>query len=219
MLRSFDYLISVIVIIIFFPILTPFVVIKILVDGFPLLYISERIGLNNKPFRVYKFRTMINDKNKIEEYIKTKHPNGGYEQLSVNAPIYSKLGRIFEIFQFVELPQFINIILGQMSIVGNRPLPKKINDNLISQFSFEKISSRMDSLPGITGIVQITGKNELSDSERLKLETLYCDYLKKNKVSKILRLNILIILETFIQIVLLKKLTVFKNLIIKEINN
>ena len=125
MIKSLDVILAILVLSIISIIILPLVLIKLIIDGFPFFYCSNRVGLSGKTIRIYKFRTMINSKSAIDNYINSLN-NHGFQKIPLGAPIYTSLGRFFERFQIVELPQLINILFGQMSFIGYRPLPEKL---------------------------------------------------------------------------------------------
>lgn len=124
------------------------VILKITGEG-EIFYLQERMGLNNKPFYIYKFATMLKDS-----------PNMGNKSLTVrNDPRITKVGKLLRLTKINELPQIINVIKGDMALVGPRPLLKK---------SFEKYALDVQSViytnrPGITGM----GSLIFRDEERL----------------------------------------------------
>ena len=197
MIRLFDILVS-LIIILFVTILTfPIVLIKLISDGFPLFYISKRVGLLGHEIVVYKFRTMINDSKKIESYIKNIANDEIYQRIPITAEIYTGIGRWFERLQLVELPQLYNVLRGNMSLVGNRPLPKHVNLQLMEKFGEKMINDRMSVLPGMTGVAQIIGKYGLNDQERIGFEVDYAKFRIRSRQTPSLYLNFLILIETF----------------------
>ena len=124
-----DKLISLIILIIFSPILIIIIILLFLFNKKDIFYISERIGLKQKPFNFIKFRTM---KKNSDEKI-------------------TKIGKILRRTSIDEIPQFINVLIGEMSIVGPRPYPK----DLIKNISKKKKILRHNVKPGITGYSQI----------------------------------------------------------------
>ena len=149
MIRFFDVLISILVLIIFLPIIFLISLLILLIDGGPVIYKQFRVGYMGRQFIIFKFRTMSNVIYKDEKLRLTL------------------LGKILRKTSLDELPQLINVIKKDMSIVGPRPLPeiieKKINKSL-------KIKRRK-ILPGITGMSQInySGKN------RKLIDKIYLD--------------------------------------------
>ena len=197
MIRLFDFFVS-LIIILFSTILTfPIVFIKLISDGFPLFYLSKRVGLLGNDIVVYKFRTMINDSKKIRDYIKNTNNDEIFQRIPITAEIYTRLGRWFEKIQLVEFPQLYNVLNGTMSLVGNRPLPKHVNLQLIERFGQKMVKDRMSVLPGMTGVSQIIGKFELSDQKRLEFEVKYAEFRNKSMEIYSLYLNFLILTQTF----------------------
>lgn len=214
MIRLFDFFVS-LTIILFSSIFTfPFVLIKLISDGSPIFYVSRRVGFFGNEIVVYKFRTMINDTKKIEEYIKNITNDNIYQRIPINSEIYTKVGRWFEKLQLVELPQLFNVLYGNMSLVGNRPLPAYVNSQLIDRFGKKMVNDRMIVLPGITGVSQIIGKSKLSDKERLEWEVSYSNFRVKSMKISSLYLNFLILIQTFFVIFFGKGLDHINNKIV-----
>lgn len=133
--------------------------IKINRDG-PVLFCQERPGLNGKVFTVYKFRTMS---------VKTHDENGrelaDFERMS-------KIGNILRKTSVDELPQLINIIRGDMSFIGPRPLLVEY----LSLYTPEQMR-RHEVRPGISGLAQVNGRNAISWEEKFRLDVEYVDTL------------------------------------------
>jgi lipopolysaccharide/colanic/teichoic acid biosynthesis glycosyltransferase len=139
MIRFFDILISILLLLFFSPLLIIISILILLIDGSPVIFKQSRVGYNGKKFTIFKFRTMNNF------ILKNK-------DLKLNT-----LGKILRRTSLDELPQFINVLKKDMSIVGPRPLPYVIEKKIKK---FIKIKRRK-ILPGITGLSQInyTGRN------------------------------------------------------------
>ena len=120
---------------------------------------------------------MVDNKPFIESYLKTIK-SYGFERIPIEASVYTSMGRIFERFQIVEVPQIFNVLTGKMSLVGNRPLPISRIKELEIELGIEKIRTRHLILPGITGISQILGKSNLTNEERINIENIYVEKLK-----------------------------------------
>jgi len=176
--------------------------------------VSRRIGLLGNDIVVYKFRTMINDSKKIRDYIKNRKNDEIFQRIPITAEIYTRVGRWFEKIQLVELPQLYNVLNGNMSLVGNRPLPKHLNLQLIKRFGEKMVKDRMSVLPGITGVSQIIGKTKLTDQERLKCEVNYAEFRINSMEISSLYLNFLILIQTFFLIFVGKGLDVVNRQII-----
>lgn len=155
--RSFDIIFSLTVLIMLSPI---FLIIAILVKiklGGHIFFVQERIGMYNRPFKMYKFRTMRN----------TKDSSGNL--LSDNERL-TKFGKILRSTSLDELPEFFNILRGEMSLIGPRPLLPEY----LPLYSGEQIK-RHNVLPGLTGWAQINGRNSISWTEKFELDVWYVE--------------------------------------------
>ena len=177
MIRVFDILISIFILIIFLPIIFIISVLVLVLDGRPIIYKQFRIGYKGRKFIIFKFRTMSKTIFKDEKLRLTS------------------LGKILRRSSLDELPQFINVLNKDMSIVGPRPLPeiieKKINKSI-------KIKRRK-ILPGITGMSQInyTGQHrKLSEKIHLDMEFID-DYTIYNYFKILLKTPIALIFRLF----------------------
>ena len=168
-----------------------FIIISVLIlffDGLPIFYKQKRIGLNGNLFKMYKFRTMIRNAD--------ADPLGYmcYE----NDKRITFLGRFLRKYSLDELPQLFNIISGKMSFVGPRPavFDEFERENLPINLN-KYIHLRNKVKPGLSGLVQIYGRNELSWKEKLVYDTFY---IKKVKISNLnyFLIDLYIILRTFL---------------------
>ena len=155
--RLTDIIISIMVLIITSPvILISIVAVKLNSPG-PAFFIHERTGLGGKSFRMIKFRGMID--NALDH---------GPVLTQVNDPRLTAVGKFLRRTSIDELPQFINVLKGEMSVVGPRPemvqLTKDYSDEDRKVFNFK---------PGITGYSQVNGRQKLSSSDRSKMEIEY----------------------------------------------
>ena len=165
-----DRLTSLVLLIILSPLLVLISIIVFIKLGLPIFFIQERPGLNNKIFKLIKFRSMKND----------KQINGTYKDDSLRI---DNFGKFFRSTSLDELPELINILKGDMSFVGPRPLLKEY----LGLYSKEQIK-RHNVRPGITGLAQIKGRNLLNWEKKFNLD-LY--YIRKRNL--ILDMKILII--------------------------
>jgi lipopolysaccharide/colanic/teichoic acid biosynthesis glycosyltransferase len=215
LLRTYEILLCLLILGVLFIPLTIIVIFKILQDGLPLFYNSTRIGKDRNAFTVYKFRSMVNDRRAIDNYLNSIQ-SYGFEKIPLNAVVYTRMGRFFEKFQIVEVLQVFNVLEGNMSLIGYRPLPINRVRQLEEELGMEPVRMRHAVKPGITGISQIVGKTSLSNSDRVVLENKYNLLVQTQPELKVIFYNTLIILETISQIFLKKNF--FINYLNNEVN-
>lgn len=147
--RCFDIFFSAVVILFFLSwlMLLISILIKVTSKG-KVFFEQERWGRNNKKFIAYKFRTMVNGSNDVDE-------NGKYRQACKNDPRITRIGNFLRRTNLDELPQFFNVFFGDMSVVGPRPHPTPLN--LESKSTIEHYMMRHLAKPGITGWAQVNG--------------------------------------------------------------
>ncbi|TDS65013.1 sugar transferase [Myroides indicus] len=175
--RLFDFIIALLVLLFIFPILLiSAVLIKISSQG-PLFFLQERLGKNGEIFSVYKFRTMTDKKRDVNREI-----------LKGDAEV-TKVGYYLRRFKIDELPQILNILKGDMSLVGPRPcMPFQINE-----FN-EDGKYRILVKPGMTGLAQTKGNIYLSWEERWKYDRQYVENISFLLDLQIILKTILIVL-------------------------
>lgn len=152
----------------------------------PIFYKQTRIGLHGKPFKVWKFRTMVANADKIQKDLEANNEmKDGVLFKIKNDPRITSLGKFLRCYSLDELPQLFNVVLGEMSLVGPRPLP--IRD--VEKFS-EHHFVRHNVLPGITGLWQVSGRSDITDFEQvIRLDVSYIE-------SWSLKLDFKILLQT-----------------------
>lgn len=191
--RFFDFFVSFITLIIVSPI---FLIISILIkldSKGPVMIKQERIGKNGKNFTLYKFRTMVVGADDILKEIMSTDNELSREyalmKKMTNDPRVTKIGKILRKTSLDELPQFINVLKNDMSIVGNRPyLPREFED-MGNYYNYIILTK-----PGITGYWQTNGRSGITFTERLRLEKYY-------SLNRCLKLDLNIIFKTFIVLI------------------
>ena len=170
--RTYDFVISGMALIVLAPIML-FICLLIKIDSKgPAILVQERIGENGKVFKMYKYRSMVVGADELlDKYLKeneeARKEYKKYKKLQ-NDPRVTKIGKIIRKTSIDELPQLINVFIGNMSLVGPRPyLPREKEDmkNLYNDI--------VKSKPGITGIWQVSGRNDISFDQRLEMDYTY----------------------------------------------
>ena len=153
--RMLDFILSLIALIILSPILLIVAILVRIKLGSPIIFKQQRPGKNEKIFTLYKFRTMTDKKDE----------NGN---LLPDSERLTKFGKLLRSTSLDELPELINILKGDMAIVGPRPLLVKY-----LPYYTEKEKHRHDVRPGLTGLAQICGRNNLDWNERFEMDLKY----------------------------------------------
>jgi sugar transferase EpsL len=156
--RLFDMFFSLASIILFSPILLLIAILVRLLIGSPVLFTQQRPGYKGTPFFIYKFRTM---NNRLDS-------NGG---LLPDAERLTRLGHFLRTLSLDELPELFNILRGEMSFVGPRPLLMQY----LPLYSKEQ-ARRHDVIPGLTGWAQVNGRNAITWPDKFKYDIWYVDH-------------------------------------------
>jgi len=165
-------IITVLLLLVTFPILIILVVLVRLNSKGPILYTQKRLGINGETFNSFKFRTMYEKaEEKLQELLANDpQANEEYEKYHklVNDPRVTRIGKILRRYSLDELPQFLNVLKGDMNLIGPRSyLPRE----LPAMGKSAKIILKVK--PGITGWWQVMGRNATSFKERLQLDEYY----------------------------------------------
>jgi len=185
--RLFDIIVGLIGLLILIPAAVIVKIAYILTGDFhPIIFSQSRIGKNGEEFKFYKFRSMVPNADEIlfRTLELDKIAREEYEQNKKlkKDPRITKIGRIIRKLSIDELPQFINVIKGDMSLIGNRPyLPREIKD------MEEHYNTIIKTKPGLTGYWQVNGRSNTTFRKRLELESYY-----SNNYSLILDIKIFI---------------------------
>ena len=190
--RFFDLLLAIFLfIILLLPLVIIALIVKLTSKG-PILFIQERYGRNSRPFKLYKFRSMTDSAPQIANSKFTDIQN-----------YITPFGMFIRKTSLDELPQFWNIIKGDMSFIGPRPLAKTDKKVL----SLRKQNGADQVLPGISGLAQVNGRNNLSDEDKAAYDAKYAAHLS-------FRVDMLLTLETFVSV--LRRDGVFKETVIDD---
>ena len=195
--RLFDIIVAIIGILFLIPIMLVVKIMNVINKDFdPIFFTQERIGKDGKLFKFYKFRSMVPNADEILTQT-LKIDKIAEEEYKINKklkndPRITKAGKILRKTSLDELPQFINVLKGDMSLIGNRPyLPREKEDMM--DFYDDIVKTK----PGLTGYWQVNGRNNTTFKERLELESFY-----SNNYS--LKMDTKIFFKTF-GVILLKK--------------
>jgi exopolysaccharide biosynthesis polyprenyl glycosylphosphotransferase len=168
--RSFDLLVAGLVLLLLAPAMAVIAVAVKLSSRGPVLYRSIRPGIGGHPFACLKFRTMREHSDQVQADLESLNEKSGALFKIRNDPRLTPVGRLLRRFSLDELPQLVNVIRGEMSLVGPRPLPLR---------DFERLDDwhkkRYLVLPGVTGLWQVSGRAELDFDDLVRLDFLYLE--------------------------------------------
>lgn len=174
--RIFDFVASLLGLIILSPLfLIVAVMIKIEDPKGPVFYSQIRLGKNKKSFKMFKFRSMIVDADShLKELLKQNEIEGAMFKMK-NDPRVTRVGQFIRKYSIDELPQLVNVLLGQMSLVGPRPpLPREV-----AKYTDHDMQ-RLTVKPGCTGLWQVSGRNDVGFDEMVSLDL---KYISKRSIS------------------------------------
>jgi exopolysaccharide biosynthesis polyprenyl glycosylphosphotransferase len=137
----------------------------------PVLFAQERYGLNRRRFRMWKFRTMVKDAERLQAPLESQNEVQGPAFKIARDPRVTPLGRWLRRTSIDELPQLVNVLNGDMSLVGPRPLP--VRDVL--RFTRSADMRRFSVRPGLTGLWQVSGRSRLDFDQWITLDLRYID--------------------------------------------
>ncbi|MGG7213272.1 sugar transferase [Clostridium nigeriense] len=151
----------------------------------PIIFAQKRVGLNGEEFKMYKFRSMVVNAEEIKEKLKEKNEMSGPMFKIKDDPRITKVGKFIRKTSIDELPQLINVLKGDMSLVGPRPsLPNEVKE-------FEHwMLERLEVKPGLTCFWQVMGRNEIDFENWMKLDIKYVN-------ERSFLLDIKLIIKTF----------------------
>jgi len=170
--RIFDLVLSIMGLLIFLPLFIYICLAIYLIDGRPIFFLQNRIGKGGKVFKIIKFRSM-------------RRASSPYEDVDLleNDTRVTSIGRILRATAMDELPQLINILRGEMSFVGPKPLPYLIEDEESKRYKYldqvPGYQARSSVVPGLTGLAQIYAPKNSSRKEKFKFDY---DYVKTQSI-------------------------------------
>ena len=168
--RTFDLVIATLSLIVLAPALLVIAIAVRLSSPGPVIYRSMRPGMAGKPFYCFKFRTMRDQADQIQDDLEPLNESSGALFKIRRDPRLTRIGRMLRRFSLDELPQLVNVIRGEMSLVGPRPLPMR-DFNRLEEWH----KKRYLVLPGITGLWQVSGRAELDFDDLVRLDFLYLE--------------------------------------------
>jgi exopolysaccharide biosynthesis polyprenyl glycosylphosphotransferase len=168
--RAFDYVFSILALLLLSPVLLAIpIAIKLDSPG-PVFYFSERLGKKGRVFRCIKFRTMVRDAEKKRAGMMHLNEREGVFFKISDDPRITKLGRFLRKYSLDELPQFFNVLRGDMSVVGPRPpIGSEVSEYKLSHLR------RLDVTPGITGLWQVQARQDPSFDSYISLDVTYIE--------------------------------------------
>lgn len=172
--RSFDIIASAIGLVALSPVFLAVAIAIKCDDGGPVFYDQIRIGKNGKKFKMYKFRSMrVNAEDEMEKLQEHSEVDGAMFKMK-NDPRVTRVGKFIRKTSIDEFPQLLNVLLGQMSIVGPRPpLPREVAD--YTQYDKQRLYVK----PGCTGLWQVTARNSVGFQEMVNIDL---DYIQRRSI-------------------------------------
>jgi len=168
--RCFDILFSSVALIAAFPIMLLIALVVRLSSPGPIFYVSERIGKRGRVFRCFKFRTMVKDAELRQKDLAAMNERDLILFKVANDPRITAVGRILRKYSLDELPQFFNVLRGEMSLVGPRPPIA----SEVEKYELEHLR-RLEVMPGLTGLWQVNARQDGSFARYIELDTAYVE--------------------------------------------
>jgi lipopolysaccharide/colanic/teichoic acid biosynthesis glycosyltransferase len=166
--RAFDVTVISLAAVVWVPVVLVAAAAVLLLSGRPIFYRSRRWVGPGTAIRMLKLRVMVPNAHQV----KAPAENGRFLNTPPDSPLYTGIGRVLDRLGINEIPQFVHVLRGQMSIVGARPLTDDVREALLEQHAL--VDERWLSTPaGLTGLPQLVGRMGLTDAQRLQLEAAY----------------------------------------------
>ncbi len=171
--RLLDYGLAGIALIVLSPLLCLVALMIRLDSNGPIFFRQTRIGFDQRPFQVWKFRTMVRDAEKQLKTLERHNESAGGVLFKMrNDPRITTIGQFLRRTSIDELPQLFNVLQGKMSLVGPRPLQLR-DYELAMALNAEQCAQRQSILPGLTGIWQVSGRSEVGFEQMINLDLQY----------------------------------------------
>jgi Undecaprenyl-phosphate galactose phosphotransferase WbaP len=173
--RLFDIVFASAVLVLFSPLYLVLSVLIAVSSPGPIFYVQQRVGKNHRPFNCYKFRTMVTNADEVLEKLLAKCPQTR-EEFERNFklrddPRITWIGKFLRLTSLDEFPQFWNVLKGDMSVVGPRPLvPEELHKY------GNRINRVLTIRPGLTGLWQVSGRNDIPYPQRVQIDVYYVNY-------------------------------------------
>ncbi len=183
--RTADIVLSLIALVLLTPLFLVVAICILVEDGFPVLLLQKRVGLYGREFRLHKFRSMCRDAESMKADLMDQNESTDGVMFKIkNDPRITRVGRVIRRFSIDEMPQFINVLIGNLALVGPRPpVPEEVVKYSLSD------RKRLQVKPGLTCLWQIQGRSEIPFD---KLVSLDMQYIRSQSVLK----DIVILIKT-----------------------
>lgn len=168
--RAGDFVLSLLALIAVAPMMLAIAIAIRMESGGPIFYVSERIGKRGCVFSCYKFRTMVRDAERLRQNLDSLNERDGVLFKLKNDPRVTRIGAFLRKYSLDELPQFFNVLRGDMSLVGPRP-PLAVE---VEKYKLEHLR-RLEVLPGLTGLWQVQAREDASFEKYIALDTAYVE--------------------------------------------
>ncbi|GAP04074.1 sugar transferase [Fructobacillus tropaeoli] len=194
--RILDIVVSFVALIVFSPIfLVIAVIIKLSKGTSHVFYAQDRVGQGGKHFKIYKFQSMVDNADQIlksDSQLYQKFVDNGYKLPTKEDPRITKIGAVLRKTSLDELPQFWNTLIGNMSIIGPRPV---VESELVEYGDEQRIQKFLSVKPGVFGLWQASGRSNIGYPERAEIELDYVDRANLGLDFKIMFLTVVAIFK------------------------
>jgi exopolysaccharide biosynthesis polyprenyl glycosylphosphotransferase len=157
----------------------------------PVFFRQERVGLNKRRFRVFKFRTMVDGAEKQQQMLESLNEAAGPVFKIKADPRITRIGKFLRRYSIDEFPQLLNVLKGEMSFVGPRPLPVRDVERIDARWHKRRFSVK----PGVTCLWQVNGRSDVSFNEWVRMDLEYIDQWSLGLDMKILLRTIPVVLK------------------------